>query len=755
MAEWGNSRTKTSTWPTRDGVRWAGVPPWVFGLWPALVGRISQWARAEAGGGRLLPWIPVAFGAGIAVYFAADHEPVAWVAALAAIGLCAAALLLRRHKAFALVAMLAATVAGFATATLKTARIAHGVLARPIYSVSLKGFVETWEVRERTDRFVLRVVEMDGPRVQAKLERVRLSVRKGTAPAVGSFVEVKARLQPPLAPMRPGSYDFARDMFFQGIGASGFAMGAIRTTEPPLSGGATLRYAAIMQGLRDAIDARIRLVLSGDSRAIATALLTGRRDAITTPVNDAMFISGLGHVLSISGYHMAVVAGVVFFTVRALLALIPALTVTFPIKKCAAAAALAAAAFYLLLSGAEVATQRSFFMTAVVLIAVMVDRRAVTFRTLAVAAMIVLLIAPEALVHPSFQMSFAATLGLVALVQIGMPALFAAPDHSPTARAALWGGREIAMLALTSLVAGFATTPYAAFHFHRVTPYGVVANLLAMPVVSAVVMPAGLLGLAAMPFGLDGVFWRIMDLGIDWMIVVTHWVAALPGAIGRMAAFGTGPLLASTLGIILLGLLRSPLRWSGALVLVLSIVWALATPQPDVLIAGDGHTVGVRGMDGRLHVMRIAKDSFQLKEWLAADADSRPADGPVLAEGVSCDDAGCVAQLADGGYVTLALRPEALADDCQRAVLIVTSRQAPADCAAPVFDRDQLQTSGTMALRRSRGGFVVEAVRPKGVDRPWAPAAAGNAAPDTAQPASATARPVDATPAETDLGVEE
>ena len=158
-------------------------------------------------------------------------------------------------------------------------------------------------------------------------------------------------------------------------------------------------------------------------------------------------------------------------------------------------------------------------MTAVVLIAVMVDRRAITFRTLAVAALIVLTVAPEALVHPSFQMSFAATLGLVALVQIGMPRLFATPDHTATARVALWGGREIAMLLLASLVAGLATTPYAAFHFHRVTPYGVLANLAAMPVVSAVVMPAGLLGLVAMPFGFDGLFWAIMGVGIDWMIV--------------------------------------------------------------------------------------------------------------------------------------------------------------------------------------------------------------------------------------------
>src|ERR1700726_1822565 len=275
---------------------------------------------------------------------------------------------------------------------------------------------------------------------------------------------------------------------------------------------------------------------------------------------------------------------------------------TFPIKKWSAAGALAAAAFYLLLSGAEVATQRSFYMTAVVLIAVMVDRRAITFRTLALAAIVVLVLAPEALVHPSFQMSFAATLGLVALVQIGMPRLFASPDNSTTARVALWGGREMMTLTLASLVAGLGTTPYAAFHFHRVTPYGVVANLLAMPVVSAVVMPAGLLGLAAMPFGLDGVFWRIMDVGIGWMIVVTQWVAALPGAIGRMAAFGIGPLVGASLGIILLGLLRAPLRWSGAAVLGLAVAWALALPQPDILISADGHNVGVRGKDGRLHL---------------------------------------------------------------------------------------------------------------------------------------------------------
>jgi competence protein ComEC len=313
------------------------------------------------------------------------------------------------------------------------------------------------------------------------------------------------------------------------------------------------------------------------------------------------------------------------------------------------------------------------------------------------------------------------------------------------------GGREIMTLALASLVAGLATTPYAAFHFHRVTPYGVLANLAAMPVVSAVVMPAGLLGLLAMPFGLDGVFWWLMGVGIDWMIAVTRWVADLPGAIGRMAAFGTGPLIAASLGIILLGLLRTPLRWSGAV--VLSVAWALALPQPDILISADGHNVGVRGKDGRLHLMRTAKDNFLLKEWLAADADPRgPADSS-LADGVSCDEAGCVTEMADGGLVALALKPEALSDDCAHAALLVTARQTPASCSSAVMSGDRWRRQG--ALGRRRDAYTLDAVKPRGADRPWSPALAedGEAEPGLIRPASP--RAVDATPAEADLQAEE
>jgi competence protein ComEC len=202
MAERGRSPGRTQgvagTWPPREAARAGGFAPSGLGAWSSFLESLREWIRAEAGAGRLLPWVPVAFGSSIAFYFAADHEPVLPVAAMTAAGLCFAALLLRRQKLFPVAVMIAAVAAGFAVATWKTARVAHGVLARPLYSVSLSGFVETRDIRERTDRFVLRVASMESPRGQTKLERVRLSVRKGTAPAVGSFVELKARLQPPL-----------------------------------------------------------------------------------------------------------------------------------------------------------------------------------------------------------------------------------------------------------------------------------------------------------------------------------------------------------------------------------------------------------------------------------------------------------------------------------------------------------------------------------------------------------------------------
>jgi competence protein ComEC len=247
-----------------------------------------------------------------------------------------------------------------------------------------------------------------------------------------------------------------------------------------------------------------------------------------------------------------------------------------------------------------------------------------------------------------------------------------------------------------------------------------------------------------------------MGLGIDWMIAVTRWVAALPGAIGRIAAFGIGPVILASLGIVLMGLLRTPLRWSGGLVLALAVAWALSVEKPDILISGDAHNLAVRGRDSRLHLMRTAKDAFLLKEWLASDADARASDDPTLGDGISCDAVGCVAQIADGRIVARALRPDALADDCELAALVVSADTPSPDCGAVVLGLARIQRQGALALWRRENGFAVEAVRPRGFDRPWSPAPTGGADDDAmilSRPTSA--RATEATSSEPDLQTED
>jgi competence protein ComEC len=754
VVDWGRVRGRAETWPEPGRV--APLAPRLPDVARLIGERVVPWLAAEVAPGRLMPWLPVAFGAGVAVYFRADREPVWWAAvALAGVLAAVAVAVHRRPIAFPVVLGVAALAAGFATASVRTLLIAHPVLQRPLYSVNVSGYVEAREERERTDRITIKVYSIDAPRFDQQLARVRLSVKKGTAPPVGAYIAVKARLSPPLQPLRPGGYDFARDLYFHGIGASGFATGPITIAPPPEPLTLSLRFAAFIENIRDSVDARIRAVAKGDAGAIASALLTGRRDALTQPVNDAMYVSSLAHVLSISGYHMAVVAGVVFFFVRAILALIPGLALRRPIKKWAAFAALLVATFYLELSGAEVATQRSYFMTAIVLVGVIADRPTLTFRSLAVAAIVVLIFAPEAVVHPSFQMSFAATLALIALYQRGLPWIAARRDSSLGARVALWGGREAVSLVLASLVAGFATTPYAAFHFHRLAPYGVIANLLAMPVISAVVMPAGMLGLLAMPFGYDAPFWKLMALGIEWMDAVALWVASLPGAVGRIPAFGAGTLALGTAGLLLVCLLRTPLRWTGALIFAIATGLALTTAQPDVMVAAGGDSFAVRGPDGRLQVIKIGSDAFAIREWLAADADARGDARAVAAavkarEGFACDEAGCVAKVAGGGLVAIGTSPAAFADDCARAVLVLTTRQAPPACGATLIDRTTPRALGALALRRVGDKWEITAAEPRGEDRPWAPAARELGV-RAGVPAASAATQHDATPREEDL----
>jgi len=283
-----NSRPRAGARTWAPGIDGIGRPVGVFlpdGIGDAtgsLRKLISQWIAAEVAPGRLVHWLPVAFGAGVSVYFAASREPAWWAAfAVVVVSIAITVLAHRRPIGFPFALLIAAISSGFAVATLQTIRIAHPILASAVATSVVSGFVELREERERSDRIVVRVQGFDAPAGVAKPERVRIAVRKGSAPAVGSFVEFKAHLSPPMQPLRPGGYDFARDMYFQRIGASGYALGAIKIKVAPVEGGFWLRYATIIDDMRDAIDKRIRAVIPGDNGSIASALITGKRDAIS------------------------------------------------------------------------------------------------------------------------------------------------------------------------------------------------------------------------------------------------------------------------------------------------------------------------------------------------------------------------------------------------------------------------------------------------------------------------------------------
>ncbi len=675
----------------------------------------------EAEQGRLAPWLAAGFCGGVLLYFLASHEP-SWIAAslfFAASSLLSFGLR-RRAFAWALSAMIAAVSAGFATGAVRGAMVAHPVLTAPTATVTLQGFVEARDASARSERIVLRVTKTDAKSKQAIPERVRIAFRKGLAPAVGEHIEVRARLRPLVGPIRPGGYDFAVGAYYSGLGATGFALGKSKTVaaagETPLF----VRLNAGVDQLRRSLAERIRLTLPGDAGAIAAALVTGIRDHISHGANEALRISGLYHVISISGLHMALIAGALFAFVRGGLALVPGLALRRPIKKYAALAALVGVTFYLLLSGAEVATQRSYIMIAIVLAGVLIDRPALTLRTLAAAVVVTLIISPEAVLNPGFQMSFAATLALISFYERWVPFVTSPPAPGASAIGAWSGraGRWLLLGAATSFIAGCATALYAAFHFHRLAPYGVLANVLSMPMIGLVIMPGALLGVLLIPFGFDFIGWTLMGYGIDGMIAVAKFVSAIEGAEGRISAFSGSAVLIGTAALLLLSIPATWLRLAGVPLAVLGVSLMWSGPRYDVLVDAEGEVIALRAADGTLSIQAGKSSRFTVENWLAA-AGLPPTGAQKPAQAFSCDANGCVGRLADGTLIAAPKTAAALLEDCGQAALIITRRMVPETCASAVIDRRTLATTGAIALRKTPRGWEAYPSRAPNADRPW------------------------------------
>ncbi len=687
-----------------------------------LAGALSRIRRARAAvardmrrdleAGRGFLWWPVGLGCGAAAYFALPAEPPLAIALLPAAMLVTAVVVVRLLRPAAPPLLLAAALvsSGILAGKLQV-EAASGPVLSASRAYDLVGTVVAVEDRgNRGHRLRVRVENLEPRPREGVPGLVRLTLR-GAAdpPGPGSRIRVAARLGPPQAPVYPGGYDFGRVAFLAGIGGVGFALGPVEPApdggeDPPLE----LRATAAVERFRIAVSARIRETLPGDPGAIAAALVVGDRGAIDPATDEAMRISGLSHVLSISGLHMALVAACLFGGLRALMALWPRLALTVPIKQVAAAVALAGTLAYLVIAGMSLPTQRSAIMIAITLGAVILGRQPFSMRNVAVAALVVVALRPDAVLDPGAQMSFAAVAALIA----GYEALAARRrppadrgDVNPVVRL-LWAVPVwIGLSMLTSLLAGIATAPIALHHFNRAAPLGLVANLLATPLVGFVIMPAGLAAALAMPFGLDGPPLAVMGAGIEGMLwiarVVADWTPA-GGTLGRPALAGTLLVVA---GGIWIALWTGRARLVGLPVLIAGLALMPAAARPDVVVAGDGRRALVVLEDRAILVGR--PDTFETGIWLAALGDSRDPLDPTLAAGVRCDPEACVLRRPPPGggpdrtVVAVVHRPQAFADECAEAALVVASIPAPDWCRrlATVIDVDDLAATGARTLR--------------------------------------------------------
>lgn len=693
---------------------------------PSPAERIRAALRAEVGaqGLRWRLWAPVAFGAGAAFYFALRQEPPFWPLGLAAVlatGIWLGARRRGKGRAITLPLMLVACLAlGLAGAKLRSDRVAAPLAPAMAGPVTIEGWVvDVDSPGERGHRIVLATVRIRGLAPEATPIRIRATVR-GEPPLPGSPIRLFAILNPPPPPASPGAYDFGRNAWFQRLGGTAFALGETRPAQlmPPPRG---LRLAMAVNATRFALARRIVERLGERTGGVAAAMTTGHETWIGREDLDAMRDSGLAHILSISGLHMAIVGGFAFFAARLGVAAWPWLALRVSGKKVAALVGLMAVGSYLVLSGAPAPAQRAAITASVAFAAILLDRQAITMHALAVAAMIVLVLQPEAIVTPGFQMSFAATAALVALAEAWPPRIRELSIPWPIAL--IQSARHWLVVAVTaSLVAGAATGPFAVQHFNRAAMYGLLANLATSPIADFIMMPALALGALLEPVGLGGPFLWVAGKGVDLMLAIGHWTASLPGAVRTIASAPDFVLPISFLGVLFMCLWRGRLRWLGLPIACAVLLWPRAS-TPSVWI-GDGGTNAVFAQAGRAVVLRPGVRQFAVDLWTrrrGLAATQRPD------EGWLCQRSACAPEHSEGPVAlwwgTAAPDLAQLVALCQSARLVSVRAVVdtlPPDCDGRlVLDGLDYARGGSVELWSTPSGWrAVWAAEVRG-DRPW------------------------------------
>jgi len=675
---------------------------------------------------RWLLWLPVGFAAGIAFYFSLPTEPRAYTGWIAAALLLGPAVVWRGRPAVALPLLaLLALALGFAAAQWRTERVAAPLVSERFGPAEILGRVEERERIGAAARLTLTPLAIEGLEPRQLPHLVRLRVGQPPPEALpGAVVRLRGVLLPPPQPALPGGYDFAREAFFRSLGAVGFAFGAAAVEEgAAAASGWSLFWSRLRTGIGDAL----RLELDGDVAAVADALLTGERAAISEPLLQAYRDSGLAHLLSISGLHIALVAALFLYALRAGLAAVPALALNFPIKKWAAGIAFAVLPFYAFLVGASVPTLRATLMLMLVLLAVMLDRRAISLRLVAWAALVVLALWPEALLGPSFQMSFAAVTALIAAYELWRDSPGAREQRSWLGRAWVYA---LGVL-FSSLIATLATAPFALYHFDRVALWGLVANLIAVPITAFFVMPACLLVYLLLPFGLAALPFQVLGGGVAAINLTAETVARLPGASLLLPAMPLWGLGAATFGGLWLCLWRRPWRLAGVLGLVVGLASPFLVRPPDILASGDARVLGVADPAGTLWLSSGRAQRFTTEEWLERRGQAGAevwwrAAPDALAGWLACDALGCRYE-REGRAVALVFAGAALLEDCWESDLVLATLPVRRACprGTTVIDRFDLWREGSVAIWVEAGGIRWESVADWRGLRPWSPRRTG------------------------------
>lgn len=665
---------------------------------------------------QLALWLSVALGVGIAAWFILPGAAqwVAWI--LGMLGIALGAFLLPVGGRLRRVILIAAIAAAFGSGAIwmRATWVSAPVLTRPTV-VMFVGRIERIEVQSAKERVRLTMQPENAPQLPPRLRVTVDDIGLPKGLVAGDRVSLRARLVGPGAAAVPGGFDFSRVAWFQGLGATGKAIGPIKRIA---------RSQARSPGLRERLSAHIRSRIDGSAGGIASAFATGDRGGISQADEDAMRASGLTHLLSVSGLHVTAVVGATIFLSLRLLALSSFLALRTPLLIISAMIGALAGIGYTLLTGAEVPTVRSCVAAVLILFGIALGREAFTLRLVATGAIVVLLLWPEALVGPSFQLSFAAITSIVALHETPlMRRLAARGDEGILVRV----GRAIFALLVTGIVVEIALMPIALFHFHKSGLYGALANIIAIPLTTFVIMPLEALALLFDTLGLGAPFWWATGLSLELLLWLARTVASVPGAQAALASVPTPAFTMIVVGGLWMMLWRSRIRVAGAVPVTAGIVWALLTPPPDILITGDGIHMAVRNTDGTLSTLRpragdyvrsvLAERSGMIGE--LADLDSlQDAD-------CSSDTCRVSVRRGDREWRVLATRsryllpPAELRRECAMSDIVVSDRRLPPWCRPRWFkaDRSFLQATGGLAITLASG--TVETVAQSEGNHPW------------------------------------